>query len=204
MAPIEWPNSYSQSFAQAAIAQAQAAAGQSKAALQTVEALPDKNARVHALSHVALGQIQAGDRKGARETLERALDFAKNLPEQTRQVHLRNHLHNLATLQARAGDFQGAVATARLIRPDAGLTFANIADVQAEAGDVKGAVETLQALRKGEWWRGNILRGIARRLAKGGKEKEAVAWARALPTSFEKGHALLGAAEGLIEPATAR
>jgi RNA polymerase sigma factor (sigma-70 family) len=181
-------------IAQAAVAQAQAAAGQNEAAIRRVEVLADKEAQVHGLYHVALGQVQAGDQQGARDTLAKAFDLGKTLPDDAGRLQF----HNLASVQARAGDFQGALDTVRNFLPAGSVAFANIVHEQAKAGDLKGATETAGTFKEGDWWQGNALRDIARELTENGKDKEAVAWAKELPTAFARSHALLGAAEGLL------
>jgi tetratricopeptide (TPR) repeat protein len=181
--------------ASGAIAHGQALAGRYKRALQTIESLADKEDKVHALYQMALGQTQAGDRKAARETLQQAIDLAKILPEQAASLHF----HNIASVQAVAGDFRGALATAKEFLNPQSIVFWNIAHEQVKAGDLKGAMETAQLLEDA-WSQGNTYRDMARVLVQSGKEKEAVAWAKDLPTSLFQGNALLGAAEGLIQP----
>jgi RNA polymerase sigma factor (sigma-70 family) len=182
------------SIAQAAIAQVQAAAGHESEALRTVESLSDKDAQVHGLYHMVIGQIQAGDRRGARATLQRALDLAKTLPERKRGTEF----YNLLIVQGRAGDGRGAREIAKTLLPDSSVAISNIAGEQAKAGDLQGAGETAQSLPPGDWQTAGAMRYIARILTIAGIEKEAVSWAESLATPYARGNALLGAAEGLL------
>jgi beta-lactamase regulating signal transducer with metallopeptidase domain/tetratricopeptide (TPR) repeat protein len=182
-------------LAAATIVKALARSGRGKEAQQAIEKLPDKPSKLHALYHCAVGQAQGGDKQGAAESFRQALALLDALDENDRQ----NHAHNLATSQAMAGDYEGAVKTASTYTSDSTVTLACIADSQAKAGDVKGALATADRLPDGEWWKGNVLRGIGMVQAERGDDEAALAWARRLTLPHSRGNALLGVAEGLAK-----
>jgi tetratricopeptide (TPR) repeat protein len=186
-------------LAQAALARAQAEAGQEKAAAATVETIGDAAGKVHARHHLAVALARRGDRKASAAAFRRALDLVKDLPDTMHDLHC----HNLASAQARAGDFEGAVQTTRLMNHgNAMMTISNIAYEQARASDVKGALEKVKdMLQESDFWQGNALQGIARVQAERGQETEALAWARELASPRTRAHAVLGVAEGLLRRA---
>jgi hypothetical protein len=185
-----------------AVAEAQAAAGQSREARKTIDAVQGAGERAHALYHLALGQARGGDLKAARKTFQEAADLILAADEQDRHLHY----HNLASAQGLAGDVAGALHTVKEFLKDQPIALVNVAYAQAQAGDVKGALLTGSRLRgSDEWWHGNLLRGIAKVQAERGGARAALAWATAeLPSPFERANALLGVAEGLAARAEGR
>jgi tetratricopeptide (TPR) repeat protein len=178
----------------AAVARAQAAAGQGKAALEAVAKLEAPEPRAYALSQVIMGQAQAGDLKGARATGEKALELILTLPQRQRG----SPVHILANARAMAKDFKGALETASQRPVAAQTTYSVIAYWQAREGDMEGAERTLKAQsRKGSLSR--ELQMLGRVQAAQGREKEALAWAELRGTTADYGYALLGIAEGLVE-----
>jgi tetratricopeptide (TPR) repeat protein len=184
----------------AARARARAAAGQAKAALETIEKLEPVDQRAYAFAQVVMGQAQAGDFKGARATGEKGLELILTMPERQRS----SPLHVLAVARARAKDVKGALETASHKPFSAELTYSGIAIEQARAGDIEGAERTLKehfgarapGPRRAP---SRELKWLARAQVEQGREKEALAWAKQLPTATDRGYALLGVAEGLVE-----
>jgi RNA polymerase sigma factor (sigma-70 family) len=180
-----------------AIAKAQAAAGQTKEALQTTQPIQSEAERIHALYQLAVGQARAKNLQAARETFKQAADLVNSLPEADRGFHN----HNLASAQAAAGDFSGAVQTAMSRMPPSETTLCNIAYEQALAGDIRGALQTAEAIQDSDFWKGSTLYGIARAQTERGDAEGALAWANQLASSHDKAHALFGVAEGLVKRA---
>lgn len=101
--------------------------------------------RADVLTEIARAQIGSGDAAGARATLKRVFDQLRRVKEDDDRLNL---FSRMAPLQARAGDFAGAFATAMRaedgsLRP---LLVRDIAAYQAERGDVEGAVALARAL----------------------------------------------------------
>ncbi len=97
------------------------------------------------LLDIALSQLAGGDVSGSAATLKRAFNELRTIKDDREQL---TFLSRLAPLQARAGDFEGAFATAmraedRSLRP---LLVRDIAASQAERGDVAGAVARARSL----------------------------------------------------------
>lgn len=184
----------------AALARARAAGGQARDALEMIDKLEPLDQRAYAFAQVVTGQAQAGDFKGARATGEKGLELILTMPEGQRG----SWLHVLAGARARAKDVKGALETASHKPYSADLTYSNIAFEQARAGDLKGAERTLKehfGTRAPGRRRSPTreLQGLAQAMAAQGREKEALAWAKQLPTETDRGYALLGVAEGLVE-----
>ena len=114
------------------IAKAQAKTGDIPGALSTTSQLDAEWARVSALSAIAETQKEAGDAKGAARSIEQALAAAARIEEGRRDLPL----FSIALVQASAGSFQGALATAQRIKDEhlRASSFVSIARAQ-----VKGA-----------------------------------------------------------------
>jgi RNA polymerase sigma factor (sigma-70 family) len=183
-------------IAAATIARAQIKAGQVQEALAVVDKQPDEATKVFLLVQVGAGQAKAGDRKGARESFRRAHLLLGQMDAINRGVHP----HNLAYAQAEAGDYKEAEETAEAFVPDGGLAKFNIAYARAEAGDFEGALKMAGQLQDSDWWKGNLLRWIGRVQTQRGREKAALEWIGRLDLPLARANALLGVAEGLVEP----
>jgi RNA polymerase sigma factor (sigma-70 family) len=184
-----------QAIAQATIGRALVGAGQVKEALALADRQPTKLMRMFVLMHVGAGQTKAGDRKSARETLRRVHLLLGQMDAQERG----GQPHNLASAQAEAGDYQGAIETAEAFLAEGSLAKVNVAFTRAEAGDFAGALEMAGQMPESDWWKGNLLRGIGKLQAQRGREKAALEWIVRLNSPLERANALLGVAEGLVE-----
>lgn len=139
------------------IAVLQAESGNVQRAFQIVQGIKYSNVKGEALARIAFAQAVAGDFATARSTFRQALRavrwqwyrYVSILPDLLSAPGTRDSAEwtftTIATLQAKAGDTQGALVTAEGIRfrfRTHALT--KIALVQAARGDTPGARETLQ------------------------------------------------------------
>jgi hypothetical protein len=97
------------------------------------------------LVEIARGQVVANDKEGTIATLQRVLERLHDVRRDSDRLTL---LSRVAPLQARAGDFTGAFASAMRaddpsLRP---LLVRDIAAFQAEKGDVAGAIASARSL----------------------------------------------------------
>lgn len=120
------------------VAGAQAEAGQTGAARQTLARL-DEYDKQGGLREIALGQARGGDVKGALETIE-AIQNPTWKSTAIRQV---------VSAQLRSGDVDAALRTASLIEWDATKAGAlrEIVQAQAAAGNVAGALRTTAGIK---------------------------------------------------------
>ncbi|HEU4624053.1 MAG TPA: hypothetical protein VFS52_04780 [Steroidobacteraceae bacterium] len=103
------------------------------------------NRRGDVLVEIARARLAAGEVTGAAATLKRAFAVIPQIKADRERLNL---LSRIAPLQARAGDFAGAFATAMRaddasLRP---LLVRDIAAAQAETGDVSGAIAMARGL----------------------------------------------------------
>jgi hypothetical protein len=97
------------------------------------------------LIEIARGQVATKDNAGALVTMQRVLSLLSDVRKESDRITL---LSRVAPLQARAGDFTAAFATAMRaddpsLRP---LLVRDIAAFQAEKGDVAGAIAAARSL----------------------------------------------------------
>ena len=108
-----------------------------------VGAIEDGLAKADTIIDIADAQISAGALKDAARTMLRARGIFAGLNDTVGIGILSDDLVRLAGLQARAGDFDGALLTADLIGNGTGSkrawALADIAHAQAAAGDPAGA-----------------------------------------------------------------
>jgi len=128
----------------------------------------DDKACVDAYVIVGKVQMKVGDVDEAYETFQRARDAVVRV---THDGYDRQKVfQKVSAVQARAGDVDGARATAALNRDTNSVykegVYLTVAEVQAEAGDVAGALET--AALMGEYPKSQIYLHIARGQAKAG------------------------------------
>jgi hypothetical protein len=133
----------------AAIAGAQARAGDLKAALATADKLRHQPlSRASALEDIARAQAKAGDRDAAARSLQEALELdVATLAEEDQKNAARARL---AVARAGIGDVRGALeAAAALPGGDADRedTVRQIALEQARAGDTRGALQTVETVK---------------------------------------------------------
>ena len=116
--------------------------------------------------------MAAGDMQGARQT-------AASIPVEPVKSDV-----------LRAIAEQGASAKAKAL--------SRIAVAQATDGDFQSALQTAASIQK-DATKAAALRSIAEAQAKAGYAKNALAWAEKEPSPLLKTHALLGAANGIME-----
>src|SRR5207249_1225623 len=98
---------------------------------------------------IALAQVKAGDRAGAKRTLRQALQTIDSFKEKIQTPDekyvlgdfVRTSMERVAIAQAQAGDFQAALETAVAAEAEMG-TLRQIAVLQAKAGNQAGARST--------------------------------------------------------------
>ncbi len=179
-----------------AIAKAQAAAGQEKATLATIDKIALLPRKLEGMAHVVVGLAESGNMQGARAVADKAIELAKAAPGQ----QARRSLATLTRGQAIAKDFEGAFKTAAAISELDGSVYPSIAYWQGVHGDMKGALKTLEEHRDAQEsaWVGN-LEQIAYYQAQHGQAKEALAWVRQQSAPEVRAYGLMGVAKGLLE-----
>jgi RNA polymerase sigma factor (sigma-70 family) len=180
-------------IATAAVAEELGAIGKVKEAVALIDRLPNEAMKVHGLYHLASGQARAGRRKEALETLATTIKRADKLQGGERHAQF----HNIATVQAEVGDFQGARETLRDRLDDGAVARANVAHALASVGLTDEALQLANELKDHDWWKANIVRDVARIQAEKGKDREARVWIDKLSSPLLRGNALLGLAAGL-------
>jgi tetratricopeptide (TPR) repeat protein len=196
---VEWIQPETgKAIALAALVRQLARAGRAQEALREIDRLPAGAAQVHILMHLGAGQAEAGDRKAARASFERA---ERLIGQEQDEGQRMGQAVNLATVRSGAGDYEGALQTAETYFPKYTLGHANIAHLQAKAGDFKGALKIAEKLKDSDWWKLNILQLTAEYQAQRGEAKAAREWIGRLDSPLARAYALLGAAEGSL-PAT--
>jgi tetratricopeptide (TPR) repeat protein len=187
----------------AAIAKAQAEAGQAKPAFDTIDKVQDNRGKIVGLAHVLIGLAHSGNTKAAQEAADKAVNIAKSMPQGRVIVAI-----DLIRAQAVAKDFEGAFRTAAAIPTgNDGFIYPAIAYWQGVYGDVPAALKTVADHARGgrgedSSWVGN-LEGIAEFQAQHGQAKEALAWVRQQAAPEVRAYGLVGVAKGMIEPAAA-
>ena len=179
-------------------------AGRAKEAMAEIDPLPVGTTKVHALTFLGAGQAEAGDQKAARASFQQAHLLIEQLSEEEDRMSQGSIL---ATVRAEAGDYEGAIQTAKTYNPENTLVYANIAFAHAKAGDFTGALEIAEKLknrpRQGpDWWKLRILQATAERQAQSGDSKAALEWIGRLDSHLSRAHALMGLAEGTLTATT--
>jgi tetratricopeptide (TPR) repeat protein len=187
-------NESQQVHARCRIAIAQAEAGDPTGALKTFEGLDvDSEDRISVLRDIAVSQIKVGDIEGARRTLDvLAADFGT-----ATQMYA---LMAIGVAFVKAGKLSDAMKT---IAPIEGLMYRSailrdIALAQAEIGDYPGAWKTTDTIEEKEA-KGLALHGIGMAQAKAGNIGAGIEKSNKQIVPFEKGQALLGVAEGILD-----
>jgi tetratricopeptide (TPR) repeat protein len=182
-------------IALAALVRQLAKAGRTKEALREIDRLQVGATQVYVLMHLGAGQAEAGDRKGARASFERA---ERLIGQEQDEGQRMGQAFNLATVRAEAGDSEGALQTAETYFPKYTLGYANIANAQAKAGDFKGALKIAEQLKDTDWWKLTILRATAELQAQRGEAKAVREWTDRLDSHLARAYALMGATEGML------
>jgi tetratricopeptide (TPR) repeat protein len=185
------------------IAQAQAKAGDFAGALKTCEELPADAVKARALAGVAYAQAEAGDSVGAGESRAKALSVLRALPP---SLAADKPFATLARVQGRLGNLPGALAALSAIPQDhieRSWALMAIAKLQVKANQKAGAIGTYQqaavtasALADNRSRAGMV--ALALRAWAEADEASAVAWAKQQNVPYIKAHALVGAAEGIM------
>lgn len=173
-----------------AIVESQAAAGHVHVAEQAAVEIPDgTDWKATVLATVARAQIKAGDRRGALQTLEQALQAATHLRKDSRRA---SALEEIASAQAEAGDILGALTTVQQV-PEAQkyhyVLHSDLMTQLAEAGDVKGALQIAAEIGNATV-RDSAWQEIAAAQAKAGEMREAMQTADHIRGETEKANAL--------------
>ena len=121
--------------------------------------------RAKAFARIAGAQTKAGDARGAAQSRSDARAAARGVDESLREWSFPD----IAEVQAKAEDIQGALETARMVEGEDGRAkaFGHIAVAQAKAGDIRGALETTRMV-EGEDYRAWAFGHIAVAQAKAG------------------------------------
>lgn len=119
-------------------------------AISIASTLTDREARFHALLHIAEAQAMAGDAAGALKTI-------RDIPNGHDAGNIRtstgkdNTLAAIAIAQAKAGDIAGGLKTINLIkelgRETNGKALGEIALIQAKSQDFEGAQRTVASIQ---------------------------------------------------------
>jgi RNA polymerase sigma factor (sigma-70 family) len=180
-----------------AIARAVAATGHSTEARHVIDSLPGALLQSEGFYHLALGQLTAGDRKGALESCDKSWELVQSFRDQ--DVYFA--AHSLIGFRIKARDYQGAAAVAGYnSRVGSQYLFDAIISDQTEADDFKAAFETIRDhLSENSLSMRLALQKLSKVQAEQNQEMEALAWARQLTKPDEQAFALLGVAEGLFK-----
>jgi RNA polymerase sigma factor (sigma-70 family) len=184
--------------------------GDFQAAQKTASKLTEARDEVQALSAIGAQFLAAKRMSEARQSLRQASEAAVRMQEQppagrsgerqgaeqnlfqrnSRMENLR-FLKRLAELQAKAGDAEGALQTAKQLAPGSFLSWLVIA--RAEGGDIDGAIDWLTLLNNQDD-KSTALEQLAGILAKSNEEARALALAAKQESSLSKAYTLLGIA----------
>jgi RNA polymerase sigma factor (sigma-70 family) len=173
------------------VAKAQARMGKLKEAAHTLEEIGTDEVRVGALATLAKAQSQAGDKQAARKTFERSLKIAARVGQhafaeiakaqaETGDIEAARETADdiiiepwksdaLLPIQIKAGDFKGALRTARAVAQEfkRGEALQKVVTAQVRSGDVKGGLQAADAIRH-TYWRVVTLAEIAKAQAGAG------------------------------------
>jgi tetratricopeptide (TPR) repeat protein len=180
------------------IAGGQAEAGDFAGALKTAESVgPDESVRTYI--NIAEKQRAAGDRKGARATLQIALGKAQVLLRDLPRVADAESRTDAASKKAAASE---KTKSAQPKSPDFLLRrwddlLGQTAAVHAKLGDLKAAIETMTLISLDDY-RGWAIRDIAEARARAGDPEGTLEWALTLQPESARVWALRGLATGAL------
>lgn len=184
------------------IAVTQAKARSFNAALTTAQGIDHAFLRAVAFADVAMVQEEAGQLGAYKSTIELALAATRSIEDGSRS----SVLLMIATAQAKAGDFEAALATARGIDNAGGgraVALAAIAEAQIKAGETGAGMSTfdaaLAAARSQTDYRGFTIQQVATAQAKAGKFDAALANARTIDEDNSRANAFSAIAAAQAE-----
>ncbi|WP_020467891.1 tetratricopeptide repeat protein [Zavarzinella formosa] len=177
------------------MAVAEVRAGRDEAALAFLKGLDLKGEQAWLLRIIALAQARAGRAEASKASFARAIELVADKEKTDDLCHILGS-------QALAGDFDGAIMSARQFRCE-GVIWEELALLQAKAGDFDGARKTITTgLKAPEYWPTYVLPLIARAQAAAGQPAAVREWSAKLDDPRTRAAVLLGLAEGLVqEPA---
>ncbi len=211
------------------IAEAQARAGDVKAASATVVSNPKYHSII--LSRVCAAQASLGDMKAAYKTLDKIKvpadrvnavvgiakaysrsgeqkkaaavfdDAVKEADEAKTKKEKTELLTVIARAQAQAGDWLSAYSTVDIV-PDAAekaRLLAKMAKNEARAGNIKGAITIAEGITGNDMMKGLALSDIVSIRAKNGDIKGALAMARTIADPYYRGVALVSVTGPLLK-----
>lgn len=185
------------------IAAALARRGDVSGALRLVTEQQEARDRARVLIQVTLGQAEGGDRVGALQTLQSAVEEA---------VHVEGGFlragafRDVATAQAKLGDMKaanlsfGQAEVEVLSEEDEDLKDNGLADLAVEkvfAGDYEGALQTATRIQS-ERTRAEALETIAQGQTLAGDSGKAESWVMREASALTRTQALIGIASGLL------
>jgi hypothetical protein len=189
-------------------------------AVKTLGTIRDVNARARGFLDLARAQSDAKNRAGAEKSLAAATDVAAPLPAVERAELLDDIRAAKASLQAAAGDVDGALETIGAVKDgrDRWRVLLEVDRAQMKAGNQKAARVTFgQAMKAVDGYpenreneggvitlvpawaliKGSIVRQVAAATVGVGGEEEARAWAAGQKSPYVKVMAQLGIVEGI-------
>lgn len=138
------------------LTEAQATAGDIPGALRTVALIQREGERIYPLIKIASAQFMTGDQVNARVSLKKAFQFTRKDQALTGLV-----LYHIGVAQARIGDVQGAIESAKAVDDLYRMNLlAEIAAAYIRGGDQKGASEIVTRIKENKG-KGFILIKIA-------------------------------------------
>lgn len=187
------------------IVEAQARAGDFAGAIKTAQTIDSEWDRDMALEGIARNQARLGEFRGAAESLSTVIGHLDNATHPSDVNKLARLLKELAVIQAQAGDFKRAAATARSIKENEMRVeaMAKLAEVGGQAGDFESAMEaatTIEAFTKNDERRqlSAFLQIATRQMEAGDNRAMLETLAVALGT-IRAGHSIASRATGLAE-----
>jgi tetratricopeptide (TPR) repeat protein len=171
-------------------------------ALELAQGMDDTSDQVKAMVEVAAAQREAGYQDSARATLASAARVARAIRQMAERHEL---LQEVAACQARVGEYEEALETARGIGSQWDATLSErqqalqaIAQAQAQAGNLPGALRTAEEIGEGIE-RNRALRSVAEQQAKLGEFAAASETAGRISYEWERSSAMAAVAEQQAE-----
>ncbi|QEL16130.1 hypothetical protein [Limnoglobus roseus] len=180
--------------AEVTLAAAEVRLGQDAEALKRVQAFTVPGEQAYVLQYIAQAQGTAGRKKDSAANFAKAVELVGQAPDGPGTT-----FHNIASAQARAGDFERAGRTAALLGQNGTIAWTNIIGSQVHAGDFDGARKNaIEHVTDGSrFWLANTMETIASGQAAAGKADAAREWIDKMDDPLLKAHAMVGLAQGL-------